>query len=205
VTNTGEGRGTFGASLSGNFLSGSETVTATLDAGGKRTVTGSTKVIGEGEEATVRLDWGSDSWSNAIPVGETPTKTDTTTDTADDPGDQDDLTDWESSTACDKTPTGMYDSVIKVKQVVTDLTEEYVPIRFSELTSPEKAILRPVTEEGGYVTCDPSDGFLRCIERVGTHRDKQSETTAEDMHVYLEREGTYYRLYVEKLDEVYAY
>jgi len=205
VTNTGEGRGTFGASLGGNLLSGSETVTVTLDPGSERDVTGSTKVIGDGAEATVRLDWGSDSWSKAIPISETPTKTDTTTDTADDTADQDDLTEWESSTACEKTPTGMYDSVIKVRQVVADVGAEYVPIRFSELTSTEKTILRPVTEEGGYATCETSDGFLRFIERVGTHREEQSETAAEDMHIYLEREGTYYRLYVEKLDEVYAY
>lgn len=81
VANTGDGRGTFGASLTGNFLSGSNTVTATLDAGARREITAAVKIIGEGEEATVRLDWGSDEWSADIPVvrqsssPETPTST----------------------------------------------------------------------------------------------------------------------------------
>lgn len=68
LTNTGEGRGTFGASLKGNFVSGAETVTATLDSGESREVTASTEIVGDGEEATVRLDWGSGEWSTDIPV-----------------------------------------------------------------------------------------------------------------------------------------
>jgi hypothetical protein len=205
VTNSGAGRGTFGASLTGNFLSGSETVTATIDPGGQRTVTGSAKVVGEGKEATVRLDWGTDTWSRGIPVTEAPADSDTPTTTSENPADEDRLTGWERSADCERTPTGMYDSVIEVKQVVEELGDEYVPIRFSELTPEETAILRTVTEEGGYATCDTSGGFLRFIERVGTHREQQRDSAAEDMHIYLERDGTYYRLYVEKLDEVYAY
>ena len=38
LENTGDGAGTFGASLSGNYLSGSETVTATLEPGAEREV-----------------------------------------------------------------------------------------------------------------------------------------------------------------------
>lgn len=124
---------------------------------------------------------------------------------SDSPAPGDSLTDWERDTDCDRTPTGMYDSVIRVEQVVTDLGDGYAPIRFAELPADETAILRTVTEDGGYGTCDVSDGFVRFIERVGTRRDRQRDSVAEEMHVYLERDGTYYRLYVEKQDQVYAY
>lgn len=205
VVNTGDGRGTFGASLTGNFLSGFETVIATIDPGEERPVTGSVEVIGEGTEATVRLDWGTDTWSGGIPITKTPTDSETPKTPSEDPPDEDDLTGWEKSTDCERTPAGMYDSVIEVEEVVDDVGDEYAPIALSELTAEETAILRSVTEDGGYATCDTSDGFLRFIQRVGIHREEQTETAAADMHIYLERDGTYYRLYVEKLDEVYAY
>jgi len=99
----------------------------------------------------------------------------------------------------------MYDSVIRVEQVVTELADGYVPIPFAELSPAEKAILRTVTEDGGYGTCDVSDGFVRFIKRVGTHRDQQRDSVDKEMHVYLERTETYYGLYVEKQDQVYAY
>lgn len=68
LTNTGNGRGEFGASLEGNVLSGSQTLTATLDPDAERRITGTTRIAGEGEVATVRLDWGADEWSTDIPV-----------------------------------------------------------------------------------------------------------------------------------------
>lgn len=73
LANTGKGRGTFGASLKGNFVSGSNTVTATLDGGAQREIAASTEIVGEGDEATVRLDWGSDEWSTNISVNGPPT------------------------------------------------------------------------------------------------------------------------------------
>jgi len=68
LANEGEGTGTFGASLSGNVLSGSNTLTATLDPGASREVSGTIRVAGEGDGATVRLDWGSNEWAGTIPV-----------------------------------------------------------------------------------------------------------------------------------------
>lgn len=68
LANTGESRGTFGASLKGNFVSGANTVTTTLDSGGQREVTASAEIVGKNDEATVRLDWGSGEWSAGIPV-----------------------------------------------------------------------------------------------------------------------------------------
>lgn len=73
LANTGEGAGTFGASLEGNALSGARTVTATLSPGAERAVRASTRIVGTGEEATVRLDWGSGEWTTGIPVVGTPT------------------------------------------------------------------------------------------------------------------------------------
>jgi hypothetical protein len=77
VTNDGEGPGTFGASLQGNYTSGSATVTVRLDAGESQELSESLTVVGgdggDGDEAVVRVDWGRDEWSTTIPVGETTT------------------------------------------------------------------------------------------------------------------------------------
>lgn len=70
LANTGDGCGTFGASLKGNFVSGSNTVTATLASGARREITASAEIVGKDEEATIRLDWGSDEWSTGISVVE---------------------------------------------------------------------------------------------------------------------------------------
>ncbi|MFB6133562.1 MAG: hypothetical protein ABEJ55_01060 [Halanaeroarchaeum sp.] len=66
--NAGEGAGEFGASLGSNYLSGAVTVRATLEAGAERAVTATIPIIGDGEVATVRLDWGSGEWTADIPV-----------------------------------------------------------------------------------------------------------------------------------------
>lgn len=76
VTNRGEGPGTFGASLSGP-ASGSDLVTATLDAGEQRELSPSTTRFGTGDEDRVWLDWGADRWSTEIPVAATETPSST--------------------------------------------------------------------------------------------------------------------------------
>ena len=76
VTNRGEGPGTFGASLSGP-ASGSDLVTATLDAGEQRELSPSTTRLGTGDEDRVWLDWGADRWSTEIPVAATETPSST--------------------------------------------------------------------------------------------------------------------------------
>lgn len=81
VANTGDGRGTFGASLSGNFSSGAETITTTLDAGSTRQITEAVTITGEGDKATVRLDWGTDEWVTDIPVVGTATDSESPTPT----------------------------------------------------------------------------------------------------------------------------
>lgn len=98
------------------------------------------------------------------------------------------LTDWERSTNCEGDPDGMYDSVIKVKRVTSSLGDDYVPIHFSALSADEQSILRTVTEEGGYGTCDTSNAFDRFVERVYDHVKRQDG----NRHVYLERKNTYY-------------
>jgi len=47
LANTGDG-GTFGARLKGNVVSGSNTVTATLDSGARREISASTEIVGKG-------------------------------------------------------------------------------------------------------------------------------------------------------------
>lgn len=68
LSNVGDSAGTFGASLKGNYVSGANTVTATLEPGAEREVTASVELHGEGEEARVRLDWGADEWVETVPV-----------------------------------------------------------------------------------------------------------------------------------------
>lgn len=77
LSNVGEGTGEFGASLTGNYLSGSKTMTATLDAGANRVVSGTTPIIGDSDEVPIRLDWGSDEWTTEIPVVDETTSTET--------------------------------------------------------------------------------------------------------------------------------
>ena len=79
LTNTGDGGGEFGASLEGNDSSGADTLTATLAAGAERELTGVTTVVGEGDTATVSLDWGVDEWTTGIPVAGSPVGSDTPT------------------------------------------------------------------------------------------------------------------------------
>ena len=68
LANTGTGAGTFGASLKGNYVSGAATVTVNLDAESETEAEVSTSIVGDGEEATVRFDWGADEWVGRIPV-----------------------------------------------------------------------------------------------------------------------------------------
>jgi hypothetical protein len=76
LSNTGDGPGTFGVSLQGNYASGAATVTATLDAGAEREVTGETEIIGRDETVTVTVDWGLRERRLTVPVvGATPTAT----------------------------------------------------------------------------------------------------------------------------------
>lgn len=76
VENVGEGAGTFAASLSGNYVSGSATLTVTLTPGDAVTASGTTRIIGETDAAMVSIDWGSGEWTGSIPVeGKTETAT----------------------------------------------------------------------------------------------------------------------------------
>jgi hypothetical protein len=68
VANVGDGRGTFGASLGSSYLSGSRTLTATLDAGTERELTGSIRITGDDDAPTVRLDRGTDEWTTTVSV-----------------------------------------------------------------------------------------------------------------------------------------
>lgn len=58
VSNTGDGTGTFGASVQGNYASGSATATVTLSPGETRELTEAVEVVGRDEEVTVTFDSG---------------------------------------------------------------------------------------------------------------------------------------------------
>jgi len=115
------------------------------------------------------------------------------------------LTEWERSTDCVTTAKRddmdeLYDSVISVEQVGRSRPARFAHVEFSALTAAERDILRTVTDDGGYATCDPSPAFGRFVNRV-QQRQHQEETTM----VYLERNGTYYGLYVEVTDQVFSW
>lgn len=129
--------------------------------------------------------------------------TETATPRGDESGDGETaLTDWERSTDCEGEHDGMYDSVIRVERVAASVDAEYAPIAFDDLTMGEREILRAVTEDGGYGTCDPSEAFDRFVDRVVDHGERQR---ADGNRIYLECDDTYYGLYVEVSDQVYAY
>jgi len=54
---------------------------------------------------------------------------------------------------------------------------------------------------GGYESCgvETADAFSRFLDRVGNHTERQ-----QGDGLYFERDRTYYKLYVELLDQVYA-
>lgn len=113
------------------------------------------------------------------------------------PADPDALTTWERSTDCD----AMHDSAIAVDAVANDLPDDRSPIGFGDLTDGEQEILGTVTTEGGYATCEVSESFQRFLGRVRSTVEEQDGT----MRLWLARDGRYYRLYVEKRDQVFAY
>lgn len=106
------------------------------------------------------------------------------------------LTDWERSSDCGP----MHDTVISVEETGDDSVADVTPITFADLSSEERSILGTVTEEGGYATCDPGDALHRFLDRVTAAIDEH-----DSRRVALERDGTYYGLYVEFGDEVYSY
>lgn len=81
VANTGRGAGTFGASLGSSSLSGSRTLTTTLDPGSERDLTGSIPIVGGDDPPAVRLDWGTDEWTTTVSVVGTATRNSTSTPT----------------------------------------------------------------------------------------------------------------------------
>jgi hypothetical protein len=81
VANTGTGAGTFGASLGSSYLSGSRTLTTTLDPGAERDLTGSIPIVAGEDPPTVRLDWGTNEWTTTVSVVGTATRGPTSTST----------------------------------------------------------------------------------------------------------------------------
>jgi|GEM_PF-1009918 hypothetical protein len=139
------------------------------------------------------------------PGNGTRTTTSSTTKPTDDDPDGSDLTDWDESPDCITSgerddQDAMYDSVISVQSVNERIADTYAPIQYADLTAPEREVIDAVTTDGGYATCETGEGFDRFLDRVREHGEKQDLRT-----IFLERDDTYYGLYVEDLDQVYSY
>lgn len=111
---------------------------------------------------------------------------------------------WEPETNCnDGEMESMYNSEISVAEIKDKLSNEYNPIKYTDLPEEEQRILATVLEKGGYATCETSDAFNAFLDTaVNEHARKQE---GDDMHAYLEYDGRYYQLYLRKQDQVYAY
>lgn len=132
--------------------------------------------------------------TTTAPQSQEPDSTTSTTDssTGDDGTTE---TTWTSTADCEP----MHENVIKVKWVKDDLADAYSPIHFSDLTPGEQGILRVVVEDGGFANCEVTEAFRRFVERVIEHRQEQDRE-----YVWLEYQGTYYGLYVQQGDQVFA-
>lgn len=112
---------------------------------------------------------------------------------------------WEPDTNCnDGEQESMYNSEISVQDVHDELDASYNPIAYADLPDEEKRILAEVLEQGGYATCNVSEAFQSFLEKAVYEYAAQQEDD-DDMKVFLEYDETYYRLYIRKQDEVYAY
>ena len=68
----------------------------------------------------------------------------------------------------------MHDSVLRIEQVVTELGNRDVPIRFAELFAAEKnPILRMVTEDVAMISV-VSDAFVRYIQHATSNKSQVS-------------------------------
>jgi hypothetical protein len=87
----------------------------------------------------------------------------------------------------------MHEAEVEARQVTLSASERdsVDPIRFETLPSDVQKILRTAITEGSYQECLEGSGYTS--EPLQQLRDEVSEH-AEEMHVYLLRDGTYYSL-----------
>lgn len=114
------------------------------------------------------------------------------------------FTEWEPDTNCkvDK-PESMYNSEVSVQSVLDEQPDSVNPIPYESLPDGERRIIAEVLEVGGYATCDTSEAFQSFLEKaVYDYADKQE---GDATNVWLEYEKNYYKLYIRKQDQVYAY
>lgn len=136
------------------------------------------------------------------------TPTETPTDEVDvenpDPASEATFNAWEPDTNCtDGTPESMYNSEISVQSVIDDRPAGSNPIAYAGLPADEKRILGEVLAVGGYATCETSEAFQSfAAKAVYEHAATQD---GDETSVYLEYDETYYKLYIRKQDQVFAY
>lgn len=111
---------------------------------------------------------------------------------------------WEPDTNCNGGEReSMYNSEISVKNVVDERPAGSNPIAYDGLPDAEKRILAEVLAVGGNATCDTSAAFQSFLEKAVY--EYAAEQEGDDMNVWLEYEGAYYKLYLRKQDQVFAY
>lgn len=150
--------------------------------------------------------------SDDLPTEETPideTPTETSTDDVDIqnpvPTDDDTLTSWDENLDCNNGTDEEYHAQkreVSVIAVVDEIGSEYKPIPYTSLSTEQKHIIAPVIANGGFATCESSDAFNSFLSTAYNEYGREQE--ADAMTIYLEYDGRYYQLYLQKQDQVYA-
>lgn len=119
------------------------------------------------------------------------------------PVSQQEFDDWEPDTNCGgDQPDSMINSEISVSETTNSIGDGFNPVSYDSLPQSQKEILAVVLTERGYATCEESDAFGTFLEdAVEASREQENDSTS----VYLEYEETYYKLYLRRADQVYAY
>lgn len=111
---------------------------------------------------------------------------------------------WEPDTTCNGgEQESMHNSEISVRNVLDDQPAGVKPVAYDGRPDAQKEILAEVLAVGGYATCEPSEPFLSFLQTAVY--DYAAEQERDDTSVWLAYDGTYYKLYLRKQDEVYAY
>lgn len=122
------------------------------------------------------------------------------------PADDSTLTSWEADLDCQNGTDESYHAQkreVSIQSVKDEIGSEYNPVPYAELTDAQKEILALVIEHGGFATCESNDAFNSFLDVAVNEYAREQE--ADAMNVYLEYDGRYYKLYIQKQDQIYAY
>jgi hypothetical protein len=91
-----------------------------------------------------------------------------------------------------------------------DVESEIVPVRYTELTDPERSLVDAGIPDGSVEVCmsddsERSSAFRQFVERVRASLSEQGSISGGAPHVYLLRDGEYYDVRVESGGTTIAY